>query len=105
MAAGASAGNPAAGQAASWEDGQLCQLLHSPAYDLFPNSAVFESDFVQVSPAPAPLGSTFPEGSLVAGGQELESTSCTKGLPRSFRVPGGQCPVQAVTNPNPPPFP
>ncbi|KAL8222615.1 UNVERIFIED_CONTAM: hypothetical protein K2H54_077627 [Gekko kuhli] len=37
------------GQTSAWEDGQLRQLLHSPDYNLFPNSAVFESDFVQVT--------------------------------------------------------
>ncbi|XP_054844495.1 Golgi-associated RAB2 interactor protein 1A-like [Eublepharis macularius] len=51
MASGVSAGNTAAGRKLAWEGGQLCQLLRSPDYNLFPNSAVFESDFVQVTKA------------------------------------------------------
>ncbi|XP_066490612.1 Golgi-associated RAB2 interactor protein 1A [Tiliqua scincoides] len=31
------------------EEGLICQLLHSPDYNLFPKSAVFESNFVQVT--------------------------------------------------------
>ncbi|XP_072508913.1 Golgi-associated RAB2 interactor protein 1B-like [Notamacropus eugenii] len=31
------------------EEGLLCQLLHSPEFNLFPNSAVFESNFIQVT--------------------------------------------------------
>uniref|UniRef100_A0A7N4NU19 Golgi associated RAB2 interactor 1B n=3 Tax=Sarcophilus harrisii TaxID=9305 RepID=A0A7N4NU19_SARHA len=31
------------------EEGLLCKLLHSPEFNLFPNSAVFESNFIQVS--------------------------------------------------------
>ncbi|KAM5303230.1 Golgi-associated RAB2 interactor protein 1A [Glossophaga mutica] len=31
------------------EDGLLCQLIHSPEYNLFPNSTVFESNFIQVT--------------------------------------------------------
>ncbi|XP_051008430.1 Golgi-associated RAB2 interactor protein 1B [Acomys russatus] len=30
------------------EEGLLCQMLHSPEFNLFPNSVVFESNFVQV---------------------------------------------------------
>lgn len=30
------------------EDGLLCQLIHSPEFNLFSNSAVFESNFIQV---------------------------------------------------------
>ncbi|XP_075862716.1 Golgi-associated RAB2 interactor protein 1B isoform X2 [Microcebus murinus] len=30
------------------EEGLLCQLLHSPEFNLFPDSVVFESNFVQV---------------------------------------------------------
>lgn len=30
------------------EGGLLCQLLRSPDYNLFPRSAVFESNFIQV---------------------------------------------------------
>ncbi|XP_044534959.1 protein FAM71F1-like [Gracilinanus agilis] len=37
------------------EDGLLCQLLHSPEFNLFPNSAVFESNFIQIHA----LGATF----------------------------------------------
>ncbi|XP_060100512.1 Golgi-associated RAB2 interactor protein 1B-like [Heteronotia binoei] len=49
MATGPLACTPAAGQRSAWEEGRLHQLLHSPDYNLFPNSAVFESDFVQVT--------------------------------------------------------
>ncbi|XP_004466500.1 Golgi-associated RAB2 interactor protein 1A [Dasypus novemcinctus] len=31
------------------ENGLLCQLIHSPEYNLFPDSAVFESNFTQVT--------------------------------------------------------
>ncbi|XP_074049857.1 Golgi-associated RAB2 interactor protein 1B-like isoform X2 [Macrotis lagotis] len=31
------------------EEGLLCQLLHSSEFNLFPNSAVFESNFIQVT--------------------------------------------------------
>ncbi|XP_045711542.1 protein FAM71F2 [Phyllostomus hastatus] len=31
------------------EDGPLCQLIHSPEFNLFPNSTVFESNFIQVT--------------------------------------------------------
>uniref|UniRef100_A0A8C6YJN5 Golgi associated RAB2 interactor 1A n=1 Tax=Naja naja TaxID=35670 RepID=A0A8C6YJN5_NAJNA len=31
------------------EGGMLCQLIRSPDYNLFPNSAVFESNFIQVA--------------------------------------------------------
>ncbi|XP_012520187.1 PREDICTED: protein FAM71F2 [Propithecus coquereli] len=31
------------------EDGLLCQLIHSPEFNLFSNSAVFESYFIQVT--------------------------------------------------------
>ncbi|XP_068943128.1 Golgi-associated RAB2 interactor protein 1B-like [Petaurus breviceps papuanus] len=30
------------------EEGLLCQLIHSPEFNLFPNSAVFESNFIQI---------------------------------------------------------
>ncbi|XP_021020478.1 protein FAM71F1 isoform X3 [Mus caroli] len=30
------------------EEGLLCQMVHSPEFNLFPNSVVFESNFVQV---------------------------------------------------------
>lgn len=33
------------------EEGLLCQMVHSPEFNLFPDSVVFESNFVQV-----PLG-------------------------------------------------
>ncbi|XP_048356072.1 protein FAM71F1-like [Sphaerodactylus townsendi] len=49
MAAGALAGKPDADQKVACEEGRLSQLLRSPDYNLFPNSAVFESDFVQVT--------------------------------------------------------
>lgn len=35
------------------EDGLLCQLIHSPEFNLFSHSAVFESNFIQV-----PMGSS-----------------------------------------------
>ncbi|XP_048193876.1 protein FAM71F2 [Perognathus longimembris pacificus] len=31
------------------EDGLLCQLIHSPEFNLFPDSVVFESNFIQVT--------------------------------------------------------
>ncbi|XP_042325055.1 protein FAM71F2-like [Sceloporus undulatus] len=31
------------------EEGLLCQLVHSPDYNIFPRSAVFESNFIQVT--------------------------------------------------------
>lgn len=37
------------------EDGLLCKLIHSPEFNLFSDSAVFESNFIQV-----PLGSSEP---------------------------------------------
>ncbi|XP_029140328.1 protein FAM71F2-like [Protobothrops mucrosquamatus] len=37
------------GKALGLEGGLLCQLIRSPDYNLFPNSAVFESNFVQVT--------------------------------------------------------
>ena len=30
------------------EEGLLCQMVHSPEFNLFPDSVVFESNFVQV---------------------------------------------------------
>ncbi|XP_070610721.1 Golgi-associated RAB2 interactor protein 1A [Erythrolamprus reginae] len=41
--------NQDAGRALGLEGGLLCQLIHSPDYNLFPNSAVFESNFIQVT--------------------------------------------------------
>uniref|UniRef100_A0A8C8RFA7 Family with sequence similarity 71 member F1 n=1 Tax=Pelusios castaneus TaxID=367368 RepID=A0A8C8RFA7_9SAUR len=41
--------DPAQGVHLGLEGGLLCQLLRSPAYNLFPKSAVFESNFVQVT--------------------------------------------------------
>uniref|UniRef100_A0A9L0SWQ5 Golgi associated RAB2 interactor 1B n=1 Tax=Equus caballus TaxID=9796 RepID=A0A9L0SWQ5_HORSE len=32
------------------EEGLLCQMVHSPEFNLFPDSVVFESNFVQDSP-------------------------------------------------------
>ncbi|XP_025030355.1 protein FAM71F2-like [Python bivittatus] len=50
MARGAFAGSsPDAGKELGLEEGLLCQLIHSPDYNLFPNSAVFESNFIQVT--------------------------------------------------------
>ncbi|XP_043824437.1 protein FAM71F2-like [Dromiciops gliroides] len=42
-------GEPYPGVALGVEEGLLCQLLHSPEFNLFPNSAVFESNFIQVT--------------------------------------------------------
>ncbi|XP_075772865.1 Golgi-associated RAB2 interactor protein 1A [Pelodiscus sinensis] len=41
--------DPACGRHLGVEGGLLCQLLRSPAYNLFPKSAVFESNFIQVT--------------------------------------------------------
>ncbi|XP_013931523.1 PREDICTED: protein FAM71F2-like [Thamnophis sirtalis] len=50
MASGLFTGsNPDAGRALGLEGGLLCQLIRSPDYNLFPNSAVFESNFIQVT--------------------------------------------------------
>nr|XP_020659403.1 protein FAM71F2 [Pogona vitticeps] len=49
MARRGSAGHQEAGKALGLEGGPLCQLIHSPDYNVFPNSAVFESNFVQVT--------------------------------------------------------
>ncbi|XP_061493932.1 Golgi-associated RAB2 interactor protein 1A-like [Rhineura floridana] len=49
MARGALARIPDAGKALGLEGGLLCQLVRSPDYNLFPNSAVFESNFIQVT--------------------------------------------------------
>ncbi|XP_068787220.1 Golgi-associated RAB2 interactor protein 1A-like [Struthio camelus] len=43
------AGGPGAGVRLGVEGGQLCRLLRSPDYNLFPRSAVFESNFLQVT--------------------------------------------------------
>ncbi|KAK9400397.1 protein FAM71F2-like [Crotalus adamanteus] len=37
------------GKTLGLEGGLLCQLIRSPDYNLFPNSAVFESNFIQVT--------------------------------------------------------
>lgn len=54
--------NPDAGRALGLEGGLLCQLIRSPDYNLFPNSAVFESNFIQVCGVGAWVsgGSPFP---------------------------------------------
>uniref|UniRef100_A0A8C0G5N4 Golgi associated RAB2 interactor protein-like Rab2B-binding domain-containing protein n=1 Tax=Chelonoidis abingdonii TaxID=106734 RepID=A0A8C0G5N4_CHEAB len=44
------ADDPASGVHLGVEGGILCQLLRSPDYNLFPKSAVFESNFIQVLP-------------------------------------------------------
>ncbi|XP_026546675.1 protein FAM71F2-like [Notechis scutatus] len=41
--------NQDVGRALGLEGGMLCQLIRSPDYNLFPNSAVFESNFIQVT--------------------------------------------------------
>ncbi|XP_065253529.1 Golgi-associated RAB2 interactor protein 1A [Emys orbicularis] len=43
------ADDPASGVHLGVEGGILCQLLRSPDYNLFPKSAVFESNFIQVT--------------------------------------------------------
>ena len=47
------------------EDGLLCQLIHSPEFNLFSDSVVFESNFIQVplcssGPALPPFPNLFP---------------------------------------------
>ncbi|KAH1187613.1 hypothetical protein KIL84_020362 [Mauremys mutica] len=42
------ADDPASGVHLGVEGGILCQLLRSPDYNLFPKSAVFESNFIQM---------------------------------------------------------
>jgi hypothetical protein len=49
------------------EDGLLCQLIRSPEFNLFSNSVVFESNFIQVSlyvlgPAVLPFPESGPRG-------------------------------------------
>ncbi|CAO2602968.1 Golgi-associated RAB2 interactor protein 1B [Lemmus lemmus] len=41
-------GEPNPGVGLGVEEGLLCQMVHSPEFNLFPNSVVFESNFVQV---------------------------------------------------------
>ncbi|XP_019501648.1 PREDICTED: protein FAM71F1-like isoform X1 [Hipposideros armiger] len=41
-------GEPNPGVDLGVEEGLLCQMVHSPEFNLFPDSAVFESNFVQV---------------------------------------------------------
>lgn len=41
-------GEPSPGVDLGVEEGLLCQMVHSPEFNLFPNSVVFESNFVQV---------------------------------------------------------
>ncbi|XP_049637185.1 Golgi-associated RAB2 interactor protein 1B [Suncus etruscus] len=41
-------GEPNPGVSLGVEEGLLCQILHSPEFNLFPDSVVFESNFVQV---------------------------------------------------------
>uniref|UniRef100_A0A670JCJ7 Golgi associated RAB2 interactor protein-like Rab2B-binding domain-containing protein n=1 Tax=Podarcis muralis TaxID=64176 RepID=A0A670JCJ7_PODMU len=49
MSRGALARKHSAGEELGLEGGLLCQLVRSPDYNLFPNSAVFESNFIQVT--------------------------------------------------------
>ncbi|KAF7253811.1 Protein FAM71F1 [Varanus komodoensis] len=49
MSEGAPADPQGAGEVLGLEGGLLCRLVHSPDYNLFPNSAVFESNFLQVT--------------------------------------------------------
>lgn len=39
---------PNSGVGLGVEEGLLCQMVHSPEFNLFPDSVVFESNFVQV---------------------------------------------------------
>ncbi|CAK6434299.1 unnamed protein product [Pipistrellus nathusii] len=41
-------GEPTPGVGLGVEEGLLCQMVHSPEFNLFPDSVVFESNFVQV---------------------------------------------------------
>ncbi|XP_007078120.1 protein FAM71F1 isoform X6 [Panthera tigris] len=41
-------GEPNPGVGLGVEEGLLCQMVHSPEFNLFPDSVVFESNFVQV---------------------------------------------------------
>ncbi|KAG8138583.1 hypothetical protein E2320_004470 [Naja naja] len=69
------------------EGGMLCQLIRSPDYNLFPNSAVFESNFIQVAgenQGVAGLGANGPAG-LTKRGLALQLT-------RGSRVGGGRFP-------------
>uniref|UniRef100_A0A2K5DGJ6 Golgi associated RAB2 interactor 1B n=1 Tax=Aotus nancymaae TaxID=37293 RepID=A0A2K5DGJ6_AOTNA len=43
-------GEPNPGVGLGVEEGLLCQMLHSPEFNLFPDSVVFESNFVQILP-------------------------------------------------------
>nr|XP_060620284.1 Golgi-associated RAB2 interactor protein 1B-like [Anolis sagrei ordinatus] len=49
MAKEVSSGNYNIGEKLGLERGLLCQFIHSPVYNLFPRSAVFESNFIQVT--------------------------------------------------------
>uniref|UniRef100_A0A8D2LSY5 Family with sequence similarity 71 member F1 n=1 Tax=Varanus komodoensis TaxID=61221 RepID=A0A8D2LSY5_VARKO len=55
MSEGAPADPQGAGEVLGLEGGLLCRLVHSPDYNLFPNSAVFESNFLQVRPGRGPV--------------------------------------------------
>lgn len=41
-------GEPNPGVSMGVEEGLLCQMIHSPEFNLFPDSVMFESNFVQV---------------------------------------------------------
>lgn len=41
-------GEPNPGVGLGVEEGLLCQMVHSAEFNLFPDSVVFESNFVQV---------------------------------------------------------
>lgn len=43
--------DPGPGVELGVEDGLLCQLIHSPEFNLFKDSVVFESTFIQVPPS------------------------------------------------------
>lgn len=66
------------------EDGLLCQLIHSPEFNLFSDSVVFESNFIQVpvcssEPTLFPFPKLVPEGwskgavALESPGEEKEA--------------------------------
>lgn len=67
--------DPGPGVELGVEDGLLCQLIHSPEFNLFSDSVVFESTFIQVRlrfrgeslPSHSLLPKPFPLVLVVAG--------------------------------------
>lgn len=67
------------------EDGLLCQLIHSPEFNLFSDSMVFESNFIQVPlcssgpiffPFPKPVPRAWSKNAVAfeSPGEEKEAT-------------------------------